>query len=72
MPRCMKVFCRVAILRGVATTDMTAYQTHPQVHPVITRLQAFFAALRPRLDIADLVEMGAVCHVCALETLPQL
>lgn len=39
---------------------MAAFAADPQVDPCVTRLQAFFAAVRARGDIMDMVEMGAL------------
>jgi hypothetical protein len=55
----MKVFGRVLIFGRIATTYMATSQTHPQMHPAISHLQAFFTALRVRFDIANLIEVRA-------------
>jgi hypothetical protein len=46
--------------RIVATADVPAGETKPQVHPPTARLEAFFTAVgRTRLDGANLPEMCA-------------
>src|ERR1043166_4966046 len=56
----MKVPGRVAIGGIVATADVTALQTEPEVHPPVAGLQALFAAPgRLRRDVAHLDEMLA-------------
>lgn len=47
--------CRgVFVLRRVAAADVPATQTLPQMYPRISHTQAFFAALRRRLDVSYL------------------
>lgn len=55
-----KVFRGVLVFGGVAAPDMPAGQAHPQMDPPVLHLQTFLAASGARLDIADLVEMGAL------------
>jgi hypothetical protein len=54
-----KVFRGVLVFGGVAAPDVPAGQAHPQMDPPVLHLQTFLAAGGARLDIADLVEMGA-------------
>ncbi len=54
-----KMFRGVLVLGRVAAPDVPASQAHPQMDPAVLHLQAFLAACGTRLDIADLVEMGA-------------
>ena len=56
-----KMFRGVLVLGGVAAPDVPASQAHPQMDPAVIHLQALLAACSARFDIADLVEMGAVC-----------
>src|SRR4029079_1177597 len=42
-----------------AAPDMAAGETQAQVHPGVAHLQALFAAVGPRLDVADLMQMRA-------------
>ena len=55
----MVVFGGVLVARRIAAADMAAYEAYPQVHPGVAGLQALFAALRARLDIANLIEVCA-------------
>ena len=54
-----KMFRGVLVLGGVAAPDVPAGQAHPQMDPAVLQLQTLFATWGTRLDIADLVEMGA-------------
>jgi hypothetical protein len=64
---------RVIVLRGVlvrrvvTAADVTARETEPQMHPAAVDLQAFLATFGcPRLDVANLIEMGAArSHVAS-------
>jgi hypothetical protein len=51
------VFGGVFVLRRVATANVPAYLAKPKVHPGITYLQAFFAALRVWRHVLNLIEM---------------
>jgi hypothetical protein len=46
----MKVGASVAVLGGIATTDMTALHTHAQMNPGVTGLQTIFTPLAAGLD----------------------
>src|ERR1043166_3976585 len=53
-----KVLRRVFVNRVVATADVAAAETQPQVDPAAPHLQTFFAApRRARGDVTDLVEV---------------
>lgn len=41
----MKVFCRVFVRRGIAATDVTAFETKPQVQPMSADFETIFTAL---------------------------
>jgi hypothetical protein len=57
----------VRILRIVTATDMSTGETEAQVHPGITRFQAFLASIGARRDVMYLVEVATVlCHVFVL------
>lgn len=63
--RCMEMFRRVFVLRGVAAADMPTFQAEPQVDPSIPRLQAVLTALGAGSNSAYLVEMCALSrHDC--------
>jgi hypothetical protein len=47
------------VLRTVAAANVAAAQTKPQVHPRISGLQTFFAAVAMWGDFLDLVEVRA-------------
>jgi hypothetical protein len=51
----VKVFGGVLILGRIAATDVAATQAQAQVDPFIAHLQALFAAVRMRFDVANLV-----------------
>lgn len=55
----LKVFGYVAVGTRIATTDMPAGETLPQVDPGIAGLEIFLAALGRGLHVAYLVEMAA-------------
>src|SRR5947199_10870923 len=60
----VEVFRRVLVLGGVATTDVAAGQTKPEMHPPVPGRQALFAALqvgRNRPDLLD-VRTGLLAH----------
>lgn len=50
----MEVLGRVLILRAVATTNMAADHTEPEMYPIIADLQAFFTAPRARGNLLNL------------------
>jgi len=56
-----KMFRGVLVLGRVAAPDVPAGQAHPQMDPAVFHFQTLLAAGGARFDIADLVEMGAVC-----------
>ncbi len=59
----MEMFGGVLVFRGVATADVTAFQTEAQVDPVVSGLEALLATLGRRwLDILDLTEVGTGSH----------
>lgn len=41
----MKVLCGVLVFRRVAAADVSTFETQAQVHPSVTHLEAFFAAV---------------------------
>jgi hypothetical protein len=49
-------------LRGIAAPDVTADQAHPEMHPVVTALQAFLAPIGVWGDVAGQGQMFARCH----------
>src|SRR5258708_36255195 len=65
MPGHVEVRGRVPPRRVVTASDVTAFLTDPQVHPVLASLsQAVLATPGRGRDIVDPVEMhGAVVHV---------
>jgi hypothetical protein len=56
---CAKVLGRVFVLGTIATSDMAAGQTKPQMDPPIAHLQAFLAAFGLRFHITNLIDMSA-------------
>ena len=52
----------VAIGRGVAAADMAAGHADPEVHPVVSGLQAFLAAMRGRADRLRSRPHGCSCR----------
>ncbi len=51
----------VPVLRGIAAAHVSAGHTHAQCHPPVAELQAFLTAVGIRADVANRIEMGAVC-----------
>src|SRR6185437_16171099 len=61
MSGCMKVFCGVLVRGAVAAAHVSALETQAQMHPPAVHLETLFAPVRrARLDVAYLVEMGAL------------
>src|SRR5260370_12907207 len=54
----MEMLRRMLVRRRVAAPHMPALHTHPQMHPGAADLQTILTALRRRLHLADLVQMG--------------
>jgi hypothetical protein len=56
----VKMFRRVTVWRGIATTHVSARQAESQVDPGRTHLQTFLASIRAGDDIGiNLIEVGA-------------
>ena len=53
MLRRMKVLRSMPVLGRIATPDVTALQAKPQVHPLVSHLEAFLAAFATRFHVAD-------------------
>jgi hypothetical protein len=53
----MEMLCGVLIFGRVATPDVPAAETKTQVHPTVSHLQAFFAALGLGLYWTNLIEV---------------
>jgi hypothetical protein len=58
----VKVFGGVLVLGRIAATDVAATEAQAQVDPFITHLQAFFAAVSMRFDVANLIDVGTTVH----------
>jgi hypothetical protein len=57
----VKVLGRVRIDGIIATADVAAFETEPQVHPLVAGRETFFAALGcPRLDGVNMREVLAL------------
>ena len=56
----VKVARGVFVLRRVATADVTAAHTQPQMHPRVANLQAIFASVGARGYFSNLIEMCAL------------
>ena len=59
MPGGVEVLRGMLVLRVVATADMTADQTNPQVEPGVADFQAVLAAIRAGWTILDQIFMAA-------------
>src|SRR5690348_25046 len=59
MPRGVKMLGCVAVLRVIATADMSACQAQSKVHPPVAGLQTLLAALSRRSHLAHLIQMPA-------------
>src|SRR5713101_7241477 len=55
----VKVLRGVFVLRGIAAADVPTGEAHSQMDPAVLHFQTLLAAGGARLDVADLVEMGA-------------
>ena len=55
MPRRVEMLGGVSVRRVIATANMTAGPTEPQVHPDGTRLEALLATAGARRYLADLI-----------------
>src|SRR3989442_194521 len=55
----VKVLRGVFVLRRSAAPDVATGEAHSQMDPAVLHFQTLFAASGARLDVADLVEMGA-------------
>jgi hypothetical protein len=56
----MKMFGRVFVFGGVATTHVPAGQAHAQVYPAVAHFQTFFTAGGVGGDIPYRIKMGAL------------
>jgi hypothetical protein len=57
----VKVLGGVRVGRVVATADVTAFETEPEVYPLVADLEAFLAAVRSlRLDGMNMRKMHAL------------
>jgi hypothetical protein len=59
-----EVLAGMFILRGIAATDMSAFQAHPKVDPRVAAFDALFAEVLVRVGDADLIEMYALNRHC--------
>jgi hypothetical protein len=59
---CVKVFGGVLVLGRIATADVAATHAQAQVDPFVAHLQALFTAVSVRLDVVNLIEVGAAVH----------
>jgi hypothetical protein len=50
----------VSVLRVIATANVSAHATQPQMHPRVPRLEALLATTGPGLICLDLIEMAAL------------
>src|ERR1700730_9001935 len=57
-----KVFGRVFVLRGIAAADVSAFEAHAQMNPLVAGLEAFLATGCARLNVVYVVEMRALHH----------
>jgi hypothetical protein len=52
------MFGRMLVQGRIAASHMPALQTHPEMNPAATNLQALFTALRRRLNLPYLIQMS--------------
>lgn len=63
MPGLVKVLSRVAVLRVVATTDVSTGPAQPQVHPASPGREALLASMAARSIGVDEIQVTAIgCH----------
>src|SRR5947207_10672869 len=67
MMRVPKMRARVVVLRIVATADVSAGETQPQMNPALAHRQAFLATVGARCHGTNLIEMRATIH-CGFST----
>ena len=66
MLRFVKMFGRMSVLRGVAASDVPAFEAEPQVNPRIAGLHTVFADVLGGFGHFDVVQMRAFSrHVCS-------
>src|SRR5712691_6239442 len=53
----VKMLGGVFVLGGIATSDVATRETHSQVDPLVTHLQAFFAAVGTGLYVLDFLNV---------------
>jgi hypothetical protein len=63
MMRFAEMRSRMAVFGGIAAAHVAAFQTHAQMHPRITRLEAVFAALRGWLNGFDVIFDMSACRI---------
>jgi hypothetical protein len=57
--RLVEMFRRVLVLRIIAASDMSAFQTLAQMDPGVAHRETLLAARRAGLDFVDVIEMRA-------------
>jgi hypothetical protein len=62
MLRGVKMFGGVLVLRRIAAADVAAGETHAQMDPRVSDLEAVFTAARTRLDVTNFLQVFALAH----------
>src|SRR5579863_9044532 len=62
MLRGVKMFRGVLVLGRVAAAHVAAGETHAQVHPGVSDLEAVFTAARAGFDVANFLQVFAFAH----------
>jgi hypothetical protein len=59
MPGAVEMPSGMFVLGGIATTHISAFQAHSQVHPSVSEFDALFTNMFPGLSDLDLIEVSA-------------
>jgi hypothetical protein len=59
MMNLVKVFCRMLVLRAVATSDVSAAEAEAEMNPGVTHFKAFFATFAAGLHFFNFAEVRA-------------
>jgi hypothetical protein len=66
----VKVFGGMFVFGRITTANMAAFHAQAQMDPGVARFQAFLTTLwRMRLDVVNMIEMGAGVHLSILQLL---
>jgi hypothetical protein len=64
----MEVLGGMLVFGGVAASDMATGHTEPEMEPVVTDFETVFATRGARLDVFNLLDVGASGHSKSLRS----